>query len=109
MRFLGFLAAVTVSGLCLAPAGAAPEYVLRIENPSTMNYQVEVHDQSRIRTAAVVAGKSVTFTLATQTPRVTVIGTGCSESVTPSIKTYVTLALKANCKIETKAAGVSGF
>lgn len=109
MKFVGFLAVAMVAGLCVASVGAAPEYILKIENASTVSYSVAVHDLSGTHDLTLHPGITATMTLATQTPRVTVTGAGCSAAATPSIKTYVTLAIKANCKIETKAAGVSGF
>ncbi|HEY8321193.1 MAG TPA: hypothetical protein VIG46_05285 [Candidatus Baltobacteraceae bacterium] len=109
MKLLGLLAAATMTGLAFAPANASAGYILTIENPTTSTYTVDVHDQSRVHGATLSAGKSVTWTLAGQTPRVTVSTAGCTASATPSIKTYVTLAIKPGCRIETKAAGVSGF
>jgi len=109
MKLLGVLAAATMAGLVFAPASASPEYILTIDNSSTSTYTVDVHDHARVHGATIAAGRSVTWRLATQTPRVTVSAAGCSASATPSIKTYVTLAIKAGCKIETKAAGVSGY
>jgi hypothetical protein len=109
MKILGFLAATVLTGLCLVPAAAAPEYVRNIENPSTVSYTVEVHDKTRVRGVTLAPGKTASMTLDMQTPKVSVTGTGCTASATPSIRTYVTLALRAGCKIETKAAGVSGF
>jgi hypothetical protein len=109
MKFRGFLAAALGAGLCVVTAGAAPEYVLKIENPSTVTYNVEVFDQARTHITTISAGRSATWTLSAQTPRVTIAGKGCTASATPSIKTYVTLELKADCKIVTKAAGISGF
>lgn len=109
MKLLGFLAALVMAGLALGPAGAATTYVLTIENPSSQSYHVEVRDNGTIHAFSLATDGSKSLSVASQTPRVSISGTGCSTSATPSIKTYVTLALRANCKIETKAAGVSGF
>lgn len=109
MKIYGMLAAALVAGLVVTSAGAAPTYVLNIENPSGSSYHVAVHDTGTSHTFTLATGQTKTLTLATQTPRVVVTGTACSASATPSIKTYVTLALKVGCKIETKAAGISGF
>jgi len=109
MKLLGFLAAATLAVLSFAPAGAATEYLLTIENPSAVTYAVDVHDVGKIHSVSLATGKTVSLNVGTQTPKVTITGGGCTATATPSIKTYVTLALAAGCKITTKAAGISGF
>jgi len=109
MKILGVLAALAMLGLAARPAGAATTYLLSIENPSTETYRVEVRDSGTIHTFSLATGASKSLSVVSQTPGVTVTGSGCTASATPSIKTYVTLALRAACKIETKAAGITGF
>jgi len=109
MKILGFLAALAVLGLAAGPAVGATTYILTIKNPSAATYHVEVKDNGTIHAFSLATGASKTLSVVSQTPGVLVSGTGCSTSAVPSIKTYVTLALGANCKITTEAAGISGF
>lgn len=109
MKILGFLVALALLGLAAGPADAATTYLLTVENPSAQGYHVEVKDGATMHAFSLASGATKSLSVGSQTPGVTVTGTGCTASARPSIKTYVTLALRAGCKIETKAAGISGF
>jgi len=109
MKVLAVLVALAVSGFSVGPAVAATGYTLTIENPGSTFYHVEVIDRGTVHRIGLGSGGMHVFSVESQTPAVKVSAAGCAQSATPSIKTYVTLALGPNCKITTKAAGISGF